>query len=64
MQRFQEGQEVQSLVDRGAPILTVIAVRRIPERVQGVENYLYQCENGKWYVANELGKYINPNIIY
>ena len=62
MQKYEEGQTVQSLVDRGAPTLVVMSVKRIPERTGIPENFMYQCDNGKWYSQNELGKYVNTTI--
>lgn len=56
MNKFLQGEDVQSLVDRGAPVLTVMDYREIPERVGIPCRYMYLCNNNKWYNEFELGK--------
>lgn len=56
MNKFLQGEDVQSLVDRGAPVLTVMDYREIPERVGIPCRYMYLCDNNKWYNEFELGK--------
>lgn len=46
---YREGDTVQSLVDRGAPSVTIVKVKV----VLGVTYYL--CSNGKYYIKEELG---------
>ncbi len=64
MSKFEEGQEVQSLVDRGAPTLQVVTVKEMLEAGKPAGNYLYQCCNGKWYLEHELGRFIKTKIQY
>ncbi len=66
MQKFEAGQQVQSLVDRGAPTLVVVDIRQLPNEIltpdNSAGNYHYLCNNGKWYIGAELGRIINSKL--
>lgn len=57
------GQNYQSRVDRGFPVVKVVEQKEVTAggRVTGT---LYKCNNGKWYTANELQPVSDDDIIW